>query len=53
MESHPSPIDRVLVHLSDYRRVPIDPGKIYLLEAVGDETVIRTRGKRAMRDVRQ
>ena len=36
------PIDRILLHLSENRRVPIDPGKIYLLEADGDDTLIRT-----------
>ena len=46
-------VDRVLIRLSDSRRVPIDPAKVYLLEAVGDDTLVRTRAKRTMRDVRK
>ena len=45
-------IDRVLVHVSAHRRVPIEPVKVYYLEADGDETVIRLRRARTMRDVR-
>ena len=43
---------RVLLHLHDGRRVPIEPGEVFLLEADGDETKIRTRGRRRLRDVR-
>ena len=43
---------RVLLHLDDGRRVPLDPAEIFLLEARGDETVVRTRGRRPLRDVR-
>jgi len=43
---------RVLLHLHDGRRVPIEPGEVFLLEADGDETRIRTRGRRRVRDVR-
>ena len=43
---------RVLLHLDDGRRVPLDPAEIFLLEAEGDETVVRTRGRRRLRDVR-
>jgi DNA-binding LytR/AlgR family response regulator len=32
--------------------VPLDPAEIFLLEAEGDETVVRTRGRRPLRDVR-
>ncbi len=46
-------IKRVLLHLSENRRVPIDPGKIYLLEADGDDTLIRTRSKHSIRDLRK
>jgi DNA-binding LytR/AlgR family response regulator len=42
---------RVLLHL-DGRRVPLEPDEIFLLEADGDETEIRTRGRRRLRDVR-
>ena len=45
-------IDRVLIHLSKYRRVPIDPRTVYYLEANGDETIIRRRSARTIRDVR-
>jgi len=43
---------RVLLHLTDYRRVPIDPQSVYYLEADGDSTLIRTRSARRLRDVR-
>jgi len=45
-------IDRVLIHLTDYRRVPIDPKSVYYLEADGDTTLVRTRSARRLRDVR-
>ena len=35
--------DRILLHLQDGRRIPVDPQEIYLLEAEGDETLVRTR----------
>jgi DNA-binding LytR/AlgR family response regulator len=43
---------RVLLHLDDGRRVPLEPDEIFLLEARGDETELRTRGRRRLRDVR-
>jgi DNA-binding LytR/AlgR family response regulator len=43
---------RVLLHLQDGRRVPLEPEEIFLLEARGDETELRTRGRRRLRDVR-
>lgn len=43
---------RVLLHLGDGRRVPVEPDEVFLLEADGDETVVRTRGRRKHRDVR-
>ena len=52
MPTHPK-VDRVLIHLTDLRRVPVDPAKIYLLEADGGDTLIRTRSKHSMRDVRR
>ena len=30
--------DRILLHLQDGRRIPVDPQEIYLLEAEGGET---------------
>ena len=46
------PSSRVLLHLDAGRRVPIEPEEVFLLHAVGDETEIRTRGRRRLRDVR-
>jgi DNA-binding LytR/AlgR family response regulator len=43
---------RVLLHLDDGRRVPLEPAEVFLLEAEGDETQIRTHGRRRLRDVR-
>jgi len=43
---------RVLLHLDDARRVPVEPEEVFLLLAVGDETEVRTRGRRRLRDVR-
>ena len=43
---------RVLLHLSDGRRVPVEPEEIFYLRAVGDTTEVRTRGRRRLRDVR-
>ena len=43
---------RVLLHLDDGRRVPVEPGEVFFLKSVGDETDVRTRGRRELRDVR-
>ena len=43
---------RVLLHLDAARREPLEPEEVFLLRADGDETVVRTRGKRRLRDVR-
>lgn len=43
---------RVLIHLRRGRRVPLEPDEIFLLQARGDETEVRTRGRRRLRDVR-
>ena len=43
---------RVLIHVAGGRRIPIEPDEVFLLEAVGDETDVRTRGARKLRDVR-
>ncbi len=45
--------DRILLHLQDGRRVPVDPQEIYLLEAEGGETLVRTRHAQPLTDVRQ
>ena len=47
-----SRIARVLIHISELRRVPVDPKDVYFLEAVGDDTLVRLRSKRRLRDVR-
>jgi DNA-binding LytR/AlgR family response regulator len=45
-------IEKVLLHLSDFVRKPIAPADVYFLEAIGDETLVRTRSSRPLRDVR-
>ena len=35
--------DRILLHLQDGKRIPVDPQEIYLLEAEGGETLVRIR----------
>ena len=45
--------DRILLHLQDGRRIPVDPQEIYLLEAEGGETLVRTRHAQPLTDVRQ
>ncbi len=42
----------MLLHLADGRRVPVEPEEVFLLEAAADETEVRTRGRRRLRDVR-
>jgi DNA-binding LytR/AlgR family response regulator len=42
----------ILIHLADGARQPIDPGDVYLLEAAGGETHIRTRAAERHLDVR-
>jgi len=43
---------RVLLHLEEGRRVPVDPSEVFFLEADGDRTEVRTRGKKRLRDLR-
>ena len=43
---------RVLIHLDDGSRVPLGPQEVFFLEAAGNETDVRTRGSRRLRDVR-
>ena len=45
-------IGRVLLNVSELRRVPVDPSDVYFLEAVGDDTMIRLRSNRRLRDLR-
>ena len=48
-----SRVGRVLLKLSEFRRVPVDPSDVYFLEAVGDHTLVRLRSKRRLRDLRR
>jgi DNA-binding LytR/AlgR family response regulator len=48
----PLPQGRVLLHLTDHRRRVVDTGDVYYLEAQGDETDVRLRAARRLRDVR-
>lgn len=43
---------RILAHGADGHRTPVDPREIYLLEARGDETLLRSRSATPLRDVR-
>jgi DNA-binding LytR/AlgR family response regulator len=43
---------RVLLHLDDGLRVPVEFDEVFYLHAVGDTTEVRTRGRRRLRDVR-
>jgi DNA-binding LytR/AlgR family response regulator len=45
-------IERVLLNVTDLRRIPVNPDEVYFLEAVGDETLIRTQRKKRIRYVR-
>jgi DNA-binding LytR/AlgR family response regulator len=45
--------DLILLHLQDGRCIPVDPQEIYLLEAEGGETLVRTRHAQPLTDVRQ
>ena len=47
-----SPSDRLLLHLKNSRRLVVEPDEIYYLEAAGDETIVRRRGRQTLRDVR-
>jgi len=42
----------ILLRLADRRRLVTDPRDIYYLEADGDDTLVRFRGKERVRDVR-
>jgi DNA-binding LytR/AlgR family response regulator len=45
-------MNRALLSLDDGRRVPVEVDEVFLLEAEGSRTLIRTRGRRRLRDVR-
>ncbi len=42
----------ILLHVRGFLRKPVEASDIYFLEAVGDETVVRSRAAKALRDVR-
>lgn len=46
------PRGRLLLHLGPGLRKAIDPDDIYFVEAIGDDTQVRTRAARALLDVR-
>ena len=46
-------LDRVLLHVAGSRRLAIEPDEVYVLEADGDDTIVRRRGRRTIRDVRR
>ena len=43
---------RLLLHLGPGLRQAIDPEEVYFVEAQGDDTLVRTRAARSLRDVR-
>ena len=45
-------LDRILIHDSDSRRIPVEPAEIFYLEAEDHDTLVRLRGKRVLRDGR-
>lgn len=45
--------DRVLLHVTPLRRVVVKPDDVYLLEADRNDTIVRKRSRRTIRDVRQ
>ena len=48
-----SPVGRVLLRVSEFRHVPVDPAEVYFLEAVGEHTMVRLRSKKRLRDLRR
>ena len=47
-----SSIRRVLIKVSELRRVPVAPKDVYSLEAVGGDTRVRLRAKHPLHDLR-
>ncbi len=45
MPGHARPAHPLLLHLTGSRRIALDPHEIYYLEAAGDETIVRKRGR--------
>jgi DNA-binding LytR/AlgR family response regulator len=51
--SAPAPSgERLLLHVSAGLRRAVDPDEIYCVEATGDDTEVRTRAARPLKDVR-
>jgi len=46
-------VGRVLLRLSEFRHVPVDPAEVYFLEAVGEHTMVCLRSKKRLRDLRR
>ncbi len=44
--------DRVLLHVTPLRRIVAEPDDVYLLKADRDDTIVRKRGRRTIRDIR-
>lgn len=44
---------RLLLHLVDGSRRAVEPDDVYYLEAEEDDTLVRLRGRRLLRDVRR
>lgn len=44
--------DRVLLHLARDLRVVVDPSEVYVLEAAGGDTLVRSAEAEVLRDVR-
>lgn len=45
--------ERILLHLPDGRRRPVDPDEIYFLETAEGDTWVRLRSSRRLRDLRE
>lgn len=43
---------QILLHLKQSRRLAVEADEVYYLEASGDETIVRRRGRKTQRDVR-
>ena len=43
----------MLLHLADGRRPPQDPREIFFVEADGGDSLVRLRGRKRLRDVRE
>ena len=43
---------QILLHLKQSRRLVVKPEEVYYLEAAGNDTIVRRRGRQTLRDVR-